>query len=229
MELAKKHKVKAYCVLQVRYNPVLRAVCQALAEDCLGKIRSISLIQRWQRPEAYFASWRADKEIGGRTLYEVGIHYIDILQWIFGVPVVLSTFTFSNKHTKISFEDTVFSIVEYPNKASGSIEVTIASEPNNLECSISIMGSKGFIKIGGRALDKIETAQFSNQITKSKWDTYISTTELALQPNSYGSYAGSCPNHPTLYKAIGEGKGIPLEDAKNSIKFIESIYEKEIK
>ena len=42
----------------------------------------------------------------------------------------------------IPFEDTLYSIVKYGDNISGSIEVNISAEPSNLECSISIMGSK---------------------------------------------------------------------------------------
>lgn len=227
--IAKEHKRQAFSVLQVRYNPTLKLVREALKKEYLGKIRSISLIQRWQRPEQYFESWRSDIKIGGRTLYEVGIHYLDIIQWLFGLPEVKASATFSNKHTNIAFEDTVFAILKFPSGASGSIEVTVASEPTNLECSISIIGSEGHIKIGGKALDKIEAALFSNVISSEGWNKLVNKIENSLTPNSYGAYSGSCPNHPTLYKEIASGRGISVLEAVNSIKFIEAIYKKEIK
>jgi predicted dehydrogenase len=223
------HKKNAYSVLQVRYNPTLNLVIKALNDDYLGKIKSVSLIQRWQRPEQYFDSWRSDIKIGGRTLYEVGIHYLDIMQWLFGLPEVKASASFSNKHTNIVFEDTVFAILKFPSGASGSIEVTIAAEPTNLECSLSILGSEGHIKIGGKALDKIETALFSNVLNGEQWNEIVRKADNSLSPNSYGAYSGSCPNHPTLYREIAAGRGISLREAANSIKFIESIYAQEVK
>lgn len=226
---AKKVGKKAYAVLQVRYNPTVGMVKEALDKGYLGDIRSVSLTQRWQRPESYFDSWRADLKIGGRTLYEVGIHYLDIIQLLFGLPKVKSAATFNNKHKHVKFEDTVFSILQFPSGASGSLEVTIASEPSNLECSLSIMGSEGFIKVGGRALDAIDRAMFLSKIFEDKWHTLIKKYGDSLEPNSYGTHAGSCPNHPTLYAEIAKGRGIPIEEAINSIEFIERVYEKEIK
>lgn len=228
-KFAKKVGKKAYAVLQVRFNPTVGMVREALNKGFLGDIRSVSLTQRWQRPESYFDSWRADLTVGGRTLYEVGIHYLDIVQLLFGLPRVLSSATFNNKHKHVEFEDTVFSILQFPSGASGSLEVTIASEPSNLECSLSIMGSEGFIKIGGRALDAIERASFASKIFEDKWSNLTKKYGNSLEPNSYGTHAGSCPNHPTLYAEIAAGRGIAIEEAINSIEFIERVYEKEAK
>jgi len=228
IDTAKKYKKRAYGVLQVRYNPTVQMLKEGIKKRIIGELRSISLIQRWQRPSTYFDSWRADKKIGGRILYEVGIHYLDIMQYIFGLPKILSTATFNNKHKNVEFEDTIFSILKFPNGASGSIEVTIAAEPSNLECSISVMGSEGYIKIGGRALDKVEITKFSNSVVKTSWNKLKSKYGKSIAPNSYGTHLGSCPNHPFLYSEIAKGRGILLKETLNSVKFIEDIYNKEI-
>ena len=82
VELAKEKKVNAYCILQVRLNNSVAVVKKCLEKNLLGRIRSASLIQRWQRPVEYFSGWRAISKMGGGTLHEVGIHYIDILQYL---------------------------------------------------------------------------------------------------------------------------------------------------
>jgi len=229
VKISQKAKKKAYAVLQVRYNPTIQLVRRALAEKLLGNIRSASLIQRWQRPSTYFDSWRADIEVGGRTLYEVGIHYLDIFQYLLGMPEVVASASFNNKHRHVSFEDTVFAIMKLPEGASASVEVTIAAEPSNLECSLSLMGSEGFIKIGGTALDKIESAKFLTQERNQMWEAIASESTQSLAPNSYGTHVGSCPNHPTLYSEIARGRGIKLAETINSVKLIEDIYNKEVK
>ena len=129
----------------------------------------------------------------------------------------------------IPFEDTLYSIVEYSNGASGSIEVNVAVEPSNLECSISLIGSKGFVKISGNALDKVEGASFESEELQTKWEELEKNSGEALIPNSYGTHVGSCPNHPTLYEEIAKGTGFRIEEAIPSIQFIQNIYEKEEK
>ncbi|HCC68241.1 TPA: hypothetical protein DEP90_03535 [Patescibacteria group bacterium] len=224
---AKKLKKNAYAVLQVRYNPTVQMIRNVLDAGLLGNIRSVSFIQRWQRPVGYFKDWRGIKEQGGRSLYEYAIHYFDIIQMMFGLPKVKSTYTFNHKHMEIPFEDTLYSIVEYKNGVSGSLEVNVAVEPSNLECSIAIMGSQGFLKVAGNALDVVERASFETEELQKKWDKIKSDAGDGITPNSYGTHVGSCPNHPKLYKEIAKGKGINVSEAIPSIHFIEEVYGRE--
>ncbi|MHC1716424.1 MAG: Gfo/Idh/MocA family protein [Candidatus Dojkabacteria bacterium] len=220
---------EAYCVLQVRYNPTVKMMKEAMKENLLGDIRCMSFIQRWQRPVGYFTGWRASLEIGGRSLYEYGIHYLDIVQTLFGVPEVKTTHSFNHKHLNIPFEDTLYSIVEYKNGASGTIEVNVAVEPSNLECSMSVMGSKGFVKISGNALDIVEKASFESDEDQKKWEKIQASAGESITPNSYGTHVGSCPNHPVLYEEIAKGNGFKVSEAMDSIQFINDLYSKEIK
>jgi UDP-N-acetyl-2-amino-2-deoxyglucuronate dehydrogenase len=218
---------EAYCVLQVRYNPTVKMMRRVLDEGLLGDIRAVSFTQRWQRPIGYFKDWRGSIEKGGRSLYEYAIHYLDVIQLFFGVPDVKSTDTFNHKHMDIPFEDTSYSIVQYKNGASGSIEVNVAVEPSNLECSIAVMGSKGYLKISGNALDKVERASFETEELQKRWEEIESSSGESLTPNSYGTHVGSCPNHPILYEQIAKGNGLKVSESINSIKFIQNIYKKE--
>ncbi len=218
---------EAYCVLQVRYNPTVKMMERVLEEGLLGDIRSVCFIQRWQRPLGYFKDWRGLIDEGGRSLYEYGIHYLDIVQKLFGVPDVKSTDTFNHKHLDIPFEDTSYSIVEYKNGASGSIEVNVAVEPSNLECSIAIMGSQGYLKISGNALDVVERASFETEELQNKWKEIESSSGQSITPNSYGTHVGSCPNHPTLYAEIAKGNGLKVSESVPSIDFIQKIYKEE--
>lgn len=220
---------EAYSVLQVRYNPTVKMMESAINQNLLGDIRCVTFIQRWQRPLGYFEDWRGLLEEGGRSLYEYGIHYLDIIQRSFGVPEVKSTQTFNHKHMNIPFEDTLYSIVEYDGGASGTIEVNVAVEPSNLECSIAVMGSKGYMKISGNALDRIEKASFETEELEKRWDELQGNSGKALTPNSYGTHVGSCPNHPTLYEEIANGRGFRVEESVPVVQFIERVYSKEQK
>jgi len=217
----------AYAVLQVRYNPTVKMLKEVMKQGILGDIRSVSFIQRWQRPIGYFKDWRGSIEEGGRSLFEYAIHYLDITQSLFGIPEVKSTHTFNHKHLDIPFEDALYSIVEYKNGASGAVEVNVAVEPSNLECSLAIMGSQGFLKISGNALDVVERASFENGELEGKWKDIERDSGQSIAPNSYGTHVGSCPNHPILYAEIAAGKGITVSEAIPSIEFIEKLYAKE--
>ena len=220
---AQKNYQKAYCVLQVRLNPTVLLAKEVLNKNLLGDIRGFSFTQRWQRPLEYFSGWRGEPNIGGGILYETGIHYLDILQYLIGNPKeILSTKTYITKHKKGTIEDTVYSLVDYGN-FGGTIESTIASEPHNIESSITLMGSNGYLKIGGKALNIIESANFLSHGSTIQYENLSKKYYYSKDPNSYGSYQGSCPNHPDVYKNLNK---FNLEETYNVIKLIEEIYNK---
>lgn len=219
-ETAKKYNQNAYCVLQVRLNPTVIFLKEIIKKKILGEIRSVSLVQRWQRPIEYFTGWRSYPKIGGGTLYEVGIHYLDIIQHVFGMPKVHSSKTYKTKHVSVDIEDTIYSILDFGDYG-GTCEVTISAEPSNLECSISVLGSNGFIKIGGKSLNVIECGNFLSYGHQKEFEIIKKKYNLSTEPNNYGSYQGSCPNHPYVYQNLNNFK---LEETLNVIELIEQIY-----
>lgn len=221
IDSSRKNKRKAYCVLQVRLNPTVGLIKEVLDRKLLGNIRGFSFTQRWQRPLEYFSGWRGEPDVGGGILYETGIHYLDILQYLIGIPKeVLSTKTYTTKHRDGVIEDTIYSLVDYGD-FGGTIESTIAAEPHNIESSITLMGSNGYIKIGGKALNIIESANFLSNGSTIQYENLLRQYSYSKDPNSYGSYQGSCPNHPEVYKNLKKFKMI---ETRNVIKLIEQIY-----
>lgn len=215
-----KVKQKAYTVLQVRLNPTVQLMREVLQQNMLGNIRAVNFVQRWQRPFEYFTGWRAEPSIGGGTLYEVGIHYLDILQYLFGKPNVIGSKCYEVKH-KAGIEDTVYALFDF-GTFGGTCEVTIAAEPHNLECSLSVLGSNGYIKLGGKALNIVESARFLSHGSQVEFDKLQKSTTISMEPNSYGSYQGSCPNHPFVYENL---ELFRITETKNAIAMIDSIYE----
>lgn len=222
----KKAKRKLFAVLQVRFNPPIQAVKKVIDENKLGRINNAALLIRWQRPQKYFDQdeWRGTKRLDGGTLLNQGIHYIDILQWFFG-PVES---VFAKKDTvahKIEIEDIVTALLKFKKGIYTTLEFTICTYLRNLECSISILGSKGTIKIGGLASNEIETWEVKN-LPKP----YL---PQGISPNMYanGLYQGSCPNHLFVYKNIVRyyqgNKSAFITDgneARKSLEIVEAIY-----
>ena len=217
---AKKHQQEVYAVLQVRLNSCIQNLKYLIDNQIIGKIRGFGLIQRWQRPLEYFDDWRGEPKIGGGTLHECGIHYLDILCYLLGKPDVLSAKKYNTKNKKTEIEDTVYAMLDYGD-FGGNIEVTISSEPKNLECSLSILTDCGFIKIGGKAMNTFEEITFLDKDVELKIKDLISKDNFIGTPNSYGSYVGSCPNHPELYKNINN---FSLIQTKSVLQLIDQIY-----
>jgi UDP-N-acetyl-2-amino-2-deoxyglucuronate dehydrogenase len=217
---AKDNNQKAYCVLQVRLNNTVHLTKQVLSQGLLGDVRGFSFTQRWQRPLEYFSGWRGEPEVGGGILYETGIHYLDILQYLLGVPKITSASSYITKHKGGVIEDTVYALADY-GKFGGTIESTIASEPKNIESSICLMGSNGYLKIGGKALNIIESATFLSHGATQQYEFLARQYQYSKDPNSYGSYQGSCPNHPDVYKNLSK---FNIRESYNVIKIIHDIY-----
>ncbi len=221
-----KTKRNLFSVLQVRFNPPLQALKKVIEEKKLGSINNAALIVRWTRPQKYFDQdeWRGTKKLDGGTLLNQGVHYVDVLQWLLG-PVES---VFAKKDTishEIEIEDIVIALLKFKNGSYATLEFTICTYPKNLEASVSVLGSKGTIKIGGSAADKIDVWEVEKLARPM--------LSFGLDPNIYagGLYQGSCPNHIFVYKNIlrfyrGDKKASITngKEARKSLEIVEAIY-----
>jgi UDP-N-acetyl-2-amino-2-deoxyglucuronate dehydrogenase len=221
----KKNRRKLFSVLQVRYNPTVKAVRDAIREGKFGKINNAALVVRWYRPQAYFDrdEWRGSKAEEGGLLLSQGIHYIDILQWIMGPVVSVYGDTITAAH-KIETDDLDIAMAKHKNGAWSTIEIGLCTYPKNLECSLTILGSKGTVKISGSALNEIATWEVE--------DTPLPELAPCVSPNVYagGLYQGSCPNHVFVYEDLiadlltGSKRCTTGEDAMDSLRISTAIY-----
>jgi len=85
------------------------------------------------------------------------------------------------------------------------------------------LGSNGYLKLGGKALNIIESADFLSHGSQLKFDDLSKSYYINTEPNSYGSYEGSCPNHPFVYQNLEQFK---MEETLNVIELIDNVYSK---
>lgn len=219
-DYARMKDVAVYPVLQVRFNPVLQYLKDLLKSGKLGKVYSVSGTVRWNRPQEYFdeSPWKGKKELDGGCLLTQGIHYLDVMTWLFGSPDALQSTKATLAHD-IEVEDYVAALMRFGD-VQGIFEFSVNSYQHNTECSLSIISEKGNIKIGGTAMNTIELWEVEN-IPKP-------ALSEGRTPNVYagGLYQGSCPNHEDVYRSIQEGKAIPIQEALTVIKVIDQIYGK---
>lgn len=197
--LAKKNNVNIFCVLQVRLNQSITIVKKLLDENLLGEIRSSGLIQRWQRPLSYFTGWRETYAMCGGVLNEFGIHYLDIMQYLLGVPKVISAKFYHTKFKDAEVDDSAYALFDF-GSFGATMEICLTSEPRNIEVSLMIMGSQGFIKLGGKSLDQIISAEFLSDDLKARYEE-ICREVLGFSIDNQVAI-GACPHHPELYKQI---------------------------
>lgn len=221
----KKSGKKLFAVKQVRFNPTVLALKDAVSNKKLGKINNAALVVRWCRPQEYYDrdAWRGTRKLDGGALLNQGIHYIDILQWILG-PVVSVYAKIDTIGHKIEIEDIALAILKFKSGAYATVEFTLSTYPCNLECSLTVLGKQGTLKLGGPAMDSIEIWQVANcpkPLIKN-----------VLAPNVYagGLYQGSCPNHIFVYQNIvnhlRKGEKILTDgyEARKSLEIVEAVY-----
>jgi UDP-N-acetyl-2-amino-2-deoxyglucuronate dehydrogenase len=75
---------KVYTVLQLRVHPSIIALKSRLAEEKSGKKHLIDLTYITSRGKWYFHSWKGDIAKSGGIATNIGIHFFDMLIWLFG-------------------------------------------------------------------------------------------------------------------------------------------------
>lgn len=220
-QLAAENNLDVFCVLQVRLNQSIELVQRILADNLLGEIRGSALIQRWQRPVDYFSGWRGDYAGCGGVLNEFGIHYLDIMQYLLGVPEVRSAKFYNTKFKSSEVADSAYALLDF-GSFGATLEICLAAEPHNIEVLLTILGANGYIKLGGKSLDQVVAAEFASDDLREK---YASICQQVLGYTIDNQVTiGACPHHPELYKQIIQNPRLfKLSSTYNVIQLIEKI------
>ncbi len=164
LETCKANDVRLFVVKQNRFNRTLQTVKKLVQEKKFGKIAVVTVNVFWQRPQGYYDQdqWRGTKELDGGALMNQASHYVDLLEWIIG-PVAGLSASIATISRDIESEDTAVMQLRWESGTLGTMAVTMTTYPKNLEGSITIIGDKGSIKIGGIALNKIDYCYLSEE------------------------------------------------------------------
>ncbi|HWO89871.1 MAG TPA: Gfo/Idh/MocA family oxidoreductase [Gemmatimonadales bacterium] len=162
VEACDKAGVRLFVVKQNRLNPTLQILKRAVERGRFGRIFSVQCNVFWSRPQEYYdsAAWRGTWEFDGGAFMNQASHYVDLLDWLIGPVESVHAYT-ATLARRIEVEDTGVAALRWRNGALGSINVTMLAYPKNLEGSITILGEKGTVKIGGVAANKVEHWEFA--------------------------------------------------------------------
>ena len=75
---------KIYTVLQLRLHPKILELREKIRNGPKGKIYDIDLTYITSRGNWYSISWKGDIQKSGGVATNIGIHFFDMLSWIFG-------------------------------------------------------------------------------------------------------------------------------------------------
>ena len=209
-----KANVRLFVVKQNRRNTTLQLLKRAVEEKRFGKIHMVHLNVFWTRPQEYYdqGKWRGTWEFDGGAFMNQASHYVDLLDWLIGpvdkVQAMMST------TRDIEVEDTGVMNVRWRNGALGSMSVTMLTYPKNLEGSITILGEKGTVRIGGVAVNDIQLWQFDEA---KDYDQQIESANYETT-SVYGF------GHPLYYKNVIDtlcGDAEPETDGREGLKSLE--------
>ncbi len=75
---------RVYNILQLRLHPAIKALKEQVDKDRSGKKHDIDLTYITSRGHWYYISWKGDIQKSGGIATNIGVHFFDMLQWIFG-------------------------------------------------------------------------------------------------------------------------------------------------
>ena len=84
LEVEKETGHKAYTILQLRLHDSIIALKKKVDEGPKDKIYDVDLTYITSRGKWYYASWKGDVHKSGGIATNIGVHFYDMLQWIFG-------------------------------------------------------------------------------------------------------------------------------------------------
>jgi UDP-N-acetyl-2-amino-2-deoxyglucuronate dehydrogenase len=154
--------VHLFVVKQNRRNPTLQLLKRAVTSGRFGHIYMVNVNVFWSRPQSYYdsAAWRGTWEFDGGAFMNQASHYVDLLDWLIGPVESVQAYT-ATLARNIQVEDTGVVAIRWRTGALGTMSVTMLAYPKNFEGSITILGEKGTVRVGGVAVNRIDHWEFA--------------------------------------------------------------------
>jgi UDP-N-acetyl-2-amino-2-deoxyglucuronate dehydrogenase len=223
IEACESAGVKLFVVKQNRFNVPVQKLREALVAGRFGKLVMGTVRVRWCRPQSYYDqdAWRGTWAYDGGVLTNQASHHVDLLEWMMGE--VESVFAMTRTAlVDIEAEDTAVVALRFKSGALGVIEATTAVRPKDLEGSISILGEKGSVVIGGFAVNKMNTWNF---IDAEPGDDEVMEKYSVNPPSVYGF--GHQAYYESVVGCLTEDRPMPVDglQGRRSLELINAIYE----
>ena len=207
--------VRLFVVKQNRHKATLQLLKRAVQADRFGRIYTVALNVFWNRPQSYYdsAAWRGTWEFDGGAFMNQASHYVDLLDWLIGPVESVHAFT-STLARNIQVEDTGVANIKWRSGALGSMNVTMLTYPRNLEGSLTVIGEKGTVRVGGVAVNEIQHWEFAD----------AHEDDARVKDASYETTSVYGFGHPRYYRNVIEclrGHAEPETDGREGLRSLE--------
>lgn len=222
LEECERRQLKIFVVNQNRFNPPLQRLREAVERGRFGRIVLATARVRWRRDQSYYDEkpWRGTWHEDGGVLTNQASHHIDALLWINGEVESVFAKT-ATRMARIEAEDTGTVILQFCNGSLGLIEATTATRPRDLEGSLSLLGERGAVEIGGFFMNELKVWQFSepDPMDEQVWATSAKVPEMPAW------------NHTEFFRDVvrslerGTRALIDGLEGRRSVELLSAIYE----
>jgi UDP-N-acetyl-2-amino-2-deoxyglucuronate dehydrogenase len=208
--------VRLFVVKQNRFNPPIQRLRRVLEAGRFGKLVMGTARVRWCRRQDYYDqdAWRGTWELDGGVLANQASHHIDLLMWMMGEVESVYAKT-ATRLVDVETEDTAVVVMKFTSGALGLVEATTATRPVDLEGSLSILGERGSVVVGGFSVNEMVTWKFDDGHDS---DVPLERTGFGLGMQAYVA---------DVIQTI-RGQGAALVDGlegRKSIEIINAVYE----
>lgn len=209
--------VRLFVVKQNRRNATLQLLKRAVERRRFGRIFMVNINVFWSRPQSYYDSgkWRGTWEFDGGAFMNQASHYVDLLDWLIGPVESVQAYT-ATLARHIEVEDTGAMAIRWRSGALGSMNVTMLTYPKNLEGSITIIGERGTVRVGGVAVNRIEHWEFDSP----------DPDDQKVKDASYQTTSVYGFGHPLYYDNVIKtlaGEEEPETDGREGLKSLEIV------
>ena len=218
---------QVFCVMQNRFSPPSVWLKNLIENNQLGTIYQVMVQCWWNRDERYYIPnhWHGTLQHDGGILFTQFSHFVDLLYWLLGdINITHSRQHQFNHQTLTEFADAGDFNFEFgiDRVGKGSFIYSTSVFEKNFESSITLIGEKGTVKVGG---------QYMNEIVYCNIQDYqLPDLPPTNQPNNYGNYLGSASNHEYVVQEVVNTLkfNAPIQttavDGKNVVSIIEQVH-----
>jgi len=197
--IAKSDEVnkQVFCVMQNRYSPPSVWIKDVVNRNLLGDIYMVEINCYWNRDDRYYkkGSWKGTKEMDGGSLFTQFSHFIDMMYWLFGDIKNINAKLENFRHKGLTdFEDSGMVNFDFVNGGVGTFNYSTAVWDKNMESTITIIGSKGSVKLGGQYMENVEHCHIDGYDMPG-------LPKLSTKHN-YGNYKGAAANHHFIIENV---------------------------
>lgn len=216
-------------VHQNRFNADMYPIRDALVSGRLGRLLLGTFAVKWYREQSYYdrGGWRGTWEMdGGGSLMNQAIHTVDLMQWLMG-DVVSVTSTMSIANHRIDTEDLTASLVRFASGATATFVSTTCAYPG-ISTEICLYGTGGTVEADA---DCLKTWKMKDSADEDAEEAAMlarygggNMAALAAEPNRLFGHAQVVEDMISAVRDERDPEVTPAEALK-SVRIVHAVYE----